>query len=491
MIRNVVSRPDTCIGCGRCEVTCHGVFRLTYKAHAEAVGRDYEKHRKQLLAAYYGCPVQAIEIDCDDPGLQVAWLSTTLESKTMLSSTVMAVRLRCGPLDFKPGQYVTVRFKDDIGYFNRAYSIVDVRDEVVTVCVTLVKGGRGSSFFVNYDVGTRVEISVPKGEFVLMSPDRPKVFVGTGTGLAPLLSMMESSPNARKTLLFGQRRASELYYQERLARIPNLTIHTCLSRPEADSGWTGLRGRVTDHLDKCVLTRDTEVYTCGNDEMMDDVQAWLRKQRHPRRLFARESFRVLAGPGISVAGLRWRLGVRRVHVYASLLASLLLLFFGASGFVASRPEMFGGSEPRPAVAASHELPAWQAALPSLDLVRSLARGHPGRLNPSSLEESGGRLVFTVESVWATTTIEADRAQKRYTVRQEAVHWATALVQIHRGAMCGRWQRLAMDAAALALVLSALTGLIMGLQGRDPRSRLAAWIAVGASVALTVWLFVHR
>ena len=72
-----------------------------------------------------------------------------------------------------------------------------------------------------------------------------------------------------------------------------------------------------------------------------------------------------------------------------------------------------------------------------------------------------------------------------------MHWATALVQIHRGAMCGRWQRLAMDAAALALVLSALTGLIMGLQGRDPRSRLAAWIAVGASVALTVWLFVHR
>jgi len=157
MIHSVKCNAD-CIGCGNCERTCKAIFRLTYSVHAEAVGHNYEKHQKQLLSAYYDCPVQAIEMDSDDPAVQIAWYKALIVEKRKLSDTVMEIQLQSTQNDFVPGQYITVRFKDDIGYFNRAYSIVEFKDGIITLCVTLLHGGRGSSFFVNYDVGDEVEV---------------------------------------------------------------------------------------------------------------------------------------------------------------------------------------------------------------------------------------------------------------------------------------------------------------------------------------------
>ena len=84
MIREVKVNADQCLGCGNCERTCRGIFRLAYTVHAEAVGRDYEKHQKKLLSAYYSCPVQAIELEGDDPSLQIAWYKALIVEKKKL-----------------------------------------------------------------------------------------------------------------------------------------------------------------------------------------------------------------------------------------------------------------------------------------------------------------------------------------------------------------------------------------------------------------------
>ena len=550
MIRNVTSKPDTCIGCGNCEQTCKAVFRLTYKAHAVPVGRDFEKHRKQLLAAYYACPVQAIELDSDEPDLQVTWISAQIIAKEMLSASVMTVRLKCEPVEYHAGQYVTVRFKDDIGYFNRAYSIVEVKDGIVCLCVTLVKGGRGSSFFVNYETGSQVDISVPKGEFVLKTTTGSKVFVGTGTGLAPLIAMMETCPDARKTVLFGQRNAADLFYLDRMARIPNLTVLTCLSGEAPDSRWTGLRGRVTDHFDKLPITRETEVYTCGSEGMMNELQLYLRKKRLPKKLFSRESFNVPMGPSISEAALVWRFWVRNTHIYASLAMSVLFLFFGFSGFLGSRPEMYptsvkmtvpgnvslekaelagylkaqlpagvevtafskqdqtttltfeNAAKDRYEVAVnqsnrtcnaveSHPLPDRPDLTNALQIAKNLNKIHHGHLSSDAVEEDGDKIGFTLESVWSSTTVEVDRAQKRYQLRKETSPWAMALVQLHRGKKSNPLQHVILDVTAILLILASLTGILMGLQARDPTIRLVASILVAVSTVMTVLMVIYR
>ncbi len=537
-----------CIGCGNCERTCKGIFRLTYTVHAEAVGRDYEKHRERLLNAYYSCPVQAIEMEGDDPTLQIAWFKALILEKKQLSATVMEVRLQTALKEFKPGQYVTVRFKDDIGFFNRAYSVVELKDGIITLCVTLVQGGRGSSFFSNYEVGNEVEVTEPKGDFCLQLTSRPKVFVGTGTGLAPLVAMMESCPDVKKTLYFGQRKERDLFYLDRMAKIPNLDVHTCLDF--ADDDWTGLRGRVTEHFINYPLTPDTEIYTCGSDPMMNGLRDILKKKRHSSKLFFKESFNGGAGAGLSEAGMLWRTSVRNVHVYASLAMSVLFLFFGFSGFLASRPALFNAgirqivpenvkiandelagylkaklptgvalidfvsqddsasaqfedaaknrfnvklnlTDRSYEILESHPLPVISGEPNARRLAEVLAKRYPGRLDEGSIEEADNQLVFTVESVWVNTSVTVDKIQARYEIRQDKNRWAAALVQLHRGKKSGPVQRVLIDLTGLFMVVATLTGVVMGVQSRNPVMRTVALILVGFSITITAVMIMNR
>lgn len=547
MIHSVKCNAD-CIGCGNCERTCKGIFRLTYSVHAEAVGRNYEKHHKQLVNAYYGCPVQAIEMDSDDPSVQIAWYKAAIVEKRKLSESVMEIRLKSKQNDFVPGQYITVRFKDDIGFFNRAYSIVEFKDGMITLCVTLLNGGRGSSFFVNYDVGDEVEVTEPKGGFCLQDNDRPKVFVGTGTGLAPLIPMMESCPEVKKALFFGQRKEKELFYLDRLAKIPNLDVHICLDF--ADDDWTGFRGRVTDDFVNYPLTRDTEVYTCGSDPMMEGLRGILKKKRHPSKLFFKESFNSAAGSGLSDAGLLWHTWVRSTHIYASLAMSMLFLFFGLSGFLASRPSLFN-SEIRfevpeniqmeqaelsgylksklPAgvnltefsqqdgwaelqfedaeggrfdvqmdmegrnydVAESHALPAGSESMTALQLAKMLAEKYPGKLDEGSVDEDGDQTWINLDSVWASTVLVVDRSSQRYEVQQHRNRAAAALVQLHRGKKSNPLQRVLIDLTGIFMVLVTLTGILLGVQSRNPLMRNTALALVGLSLVLTVVMILNR
>ena len=549
MIKNVKVNPDQCLGCGNCEQTCSAIFKLTYKVHAEAAGKDFEKHQKKMLAAYYGCPVQAIELQSDDPTMQIVWHPAVIVSKTMVSDIVMEIRLQTVNMEFKPGQFVTVRFKDDIGFFNRAYSIVGLKDGILTLCVTLLSGGRGSSFITSYVVGSQVEITEPKGEFCLQDTPNPKVFVGTGTGLAPLIAMMENCPDVKKTLYFGQRKEKDLFYLERMAKIQNLDVHTCLDF--ADDDWTGLRGRVTEHFLNYPLTRDTEVYTCGSDPMMKGLQDILKKKRHPKNLFFRESFSNINGMNaLEDSGLIPRIWIRNVHVYASLVMSVLFLFFGFSGFLASRPSLFnseirfevpenikfeqaelsgylkaklpGGVAVKDfslknetaairfedeaggrfdvevslpnrsyAVTESHALPADSGSRSGLQLAQELAKKYPGKLDAGSVEDGKEQLQFNVESVWADTAVMVDKTQKRYEVRQSKNRWAAALVQLHRGKKSSPVQRVLIDLTGILMVAATLTGIIMGVQSRNPVMRNIALILVGISVALTVVMIMNR
>ena len=548
MIHDVKVNPDQCGGCGSCEETCSAIFKMTYRVHADAHGKNFEKHQKKMLSAYYGCPMNAIELVSDDPSLQIAWYPATIISKTMLCETVVEVKLKTVEMKFKPGQYITVRFKDDIGYFNRAYSVVDIKEGIVTLCITLLKGGRGSSCFANYEVGSEVELTDPKGDFFLQETDNPKVFVGTGTGLVPLISMIESSrPEVKKTLYFGQRVEKDLFYLDRLEKVPNLEVLICLDG--AGDEWDGFHGRVTERILSYPLTKDTEVYTCGSEPMMNGLQEVLKKKRHPKKMFFKESFTNASGM-MEESGLARRIWTRNIHVYGSLLLSVLFLFFGLSGFLASRPEMFGMQDGKAipenikleqnelsgylksqlpgsvtlaecsieegfaeiqfkdeadvqynveislpdrdyTVIESHPIPAGMASADALELGKKIEPTVPGKLDPNSVETDGDIIWLNMESVWGNTAIEVDRSKNRYTVSKEKNPVSAVMVQMHRGKKSSPFQRVILDITAIFMVIVTLTGILLGVQSRNPVMRNTAWILIVISVLLSYLMMMHR
>jgi NAD(P)H-flavin reductase len=133
-------------------------------------------------------------------------------------------------------------------------------------------------------MGDPISFKGPAGAFYLKDDAaRDLVFVATGTGIAPIRSMisaqLEKKTEQVVTLFWGLRSQRDLYYQEELEslaeRYPQFSYTTTLSRPEA--GWTGAVGRVTTLIqDRIVSVHNLAVYLCGNGGMIRDVTALLQ-----------------------------------------------------------------------------------------------------------------------------------------------------------------------------------------------------------------------
>ncbi len=193
-------------------------------------------------------------------------------------------------LEFAAGQHISVEvFDERLGRkVLRSYSIASPprKKDTITLLFNSVPGGSGSEYLFHLQAHAQMEFEAPKGSFVLKDgPDRDVIFVATGTGIAPLRSMLYSRLEERgsgRTLLFwGLRSEKDLYYQEEFERLtvthPKFTFFTTLSRPGA--GWAGPVGRVTRLVEQRISSVDSVVfYLCGHGGMIADVTHIIQKK---------------------------------------------------------------------------------------------------------------------------------------------------------------------------------------------------------------------
>ena len=117
--------------------------------------------------------------------------------------------------------------------------------------------------------------------------------IATGTGLAPMISMLEALPEeTSKLVIFGGRYEEDLYYLEKLRSFKNVELRTCVSRPSRD--FTGEKGRVTDCIHD--IAPDDEVYICGNPDMVHSVVTFLKENDHKVDKIYHEDFTLAAKP---------------------------------------------------------------------------------------------------------------------------------------------------------------------------------------------------
>jgi CDP-4-dehydro-6-deoxyglucose reductase, E3 len=191
---------------------------------------------------------------------------------------------------FAAGQFVSFQIPlQGLRYpLTRPYSIVSPPSlrSSITLLFNLVPGGPGSSFLYALRSGDAVQFQGPAGMFVLReAADRDLLLVATGTGIAPLrsilLARLEQPGGGRISLVWGLRSERDLYYQHDLravaAQHPRFSFVTTLS--QASDEWTGERGRVQRIVEERVdSTEGLAAYLCGSSGMIKTVSDIIKRK---------------------------------------------------------------------------------------------------------------------------------------------------------------------------------------------------------------------
>jgi len=194
--------------------------------------------------------------------------------------TILTLRFPIGlRAPFKAGQYLQILMEDgDRRNFSLANAARD--NDAAELHIRHVSGGKFTTEFLpRFAVGDPLRIEVPFGDFFLRESDRPVVLLASGTGFAPIKSIVETAIHRRNDrpmhLYWGARKREDIYLEELptrwAARLPWFTFTPVLSEPS--SAWTGRTGLVHDVVfeDHQVLSA-FDVYACGNPLMVSAAQ---------------------------------------------------------------------------------------------------------------------------------------------------------------------------------------------------------------------------
>ncbi len=187
--------------------------------------------------------------------------------------------------NFEAGQYVQLKVPGTEEW--RSYSMSStVRDlPELTFYIRVLDDGVMSNYLRDRAaVGDTLEIDGPYGVFYLREEKVPQIMIAGGTGLAPMMSMIDTlrlSNFRRKPVIlaFGCSFEKDLFAQDELELrgnwMRNLDVRTCVSRPEGD--WDGLTMRAQYSITEDDITEDTIAYLCGPPAMNEAAREHLEE----------------------------------------------------------------------------------------------------------------------------------------------------------------------------------------------------------------------
>ena len=298
--RNKINLPMDCSDgvCGTCKCRCEqGEYDLGDEYLEDALSEAEAGEGMVLtcqLVPSSDCVI-AVPVPSSACKVKPAEHNGGVSSVDLVSDSTIILKLKLDKPDalgFLPGQYVnlTVPGTDE----HRSYSFSSkVGAAEASFLIRNVPGGLMSSWLANEaKPGTRMKFVGPQGSFFLRAVDRPVVMLAGGTGLAPILSMLEvladQGTDQPVHLIYGVTNDSDLVEIERIEalakRLPTFTWATCVANPDSSHR---LKGYVTAHLaDEHLNAGDCDVYLCGPPLMVEAVRVFFtEKGVNPLRFF--------------------------------------------------------------------------------------------------------------------------------------------------------------------------------------------------------------
>jgi ferredoxin--NADP+ reductase len=177
----------------------------------------------------------------------------------------------------------------------RAYSIASESraDEFLEFYLTVVMSGELTPRLFNLKIKDRLYVG-PKavGVFTLdKAPGKHILMIGTGTGLAPYMSMLRSelvcNGPRQFVVVHGARYSWDLGYRTELTGLArhcgNFHYIPVITRPQEDITWRGRSGYLQNLIASSAIEQDTglaltpdnfDIFLCGNPGMIATVIEW-------------------------------------------------------------------------------------------------------------------------------------------------------------------------------------------------------------------------
>ncbi|MBD7912350.1 MULTISPECIES: FAD-binding oxidoreductase [Clostridium] len=185
---------------------------------------------------------------------------------------------------FTAGQFIAVRMKNQDNTYTkpRQYTLsLNSNEEFYRISVKSEENGFLSKKLCNeIQIGDKIQITVPIGNFVLKNGDEPLVLIGGGIGVTPMLAMAyDAVKSGRKIyLIYSIPNSKNHSFKEEINDLSknnkNLITTVFYTRPEENDVLLkdfDISGRISLEWMQETLPKNGEFYFCGPLEFMKAI----------------------------------------------------------------------------------------------------------------------------------------------------------------------------------------------------------------------------
>lgn len=250
----------------------------TENVHQEYVLSDEERAQGYILT----CNAKAkSDVKLDIEGLTdlTIYPKKIVPSKVdqidILTQDVIKISLRLPPnqkIEFNAGQYVNL-IKNGV---KRSYSLANYDHSKLEFFIKNYVGGAMSAYWFNEaKPNDLIRVEGPLGTFFIRNSEKESlIFLGTGTGVAPIKSILDDLDNNperienKKIWVFvGARYDRDFFWQPNYANL-KVNFVKVLSREQEE--FQGFKGYVQDAvLERKIALENAQLYACGSSEMIN------------------------------------------------------------------------------------------------------------------------------------------------------------------------------------------------------------------------------
>ena len=210
--------------------------------------------------------------------------------------------------NFKPGQYISIKFEMKKKAHVRTYSISSEPDRnFIEIGVKHIKNGMFSKFLKTKNLEDIIKISNPEGNFVLNSKEPNQLLlIAAGSGITPMISILKSllkkNTRTKVTLLYSNKTYADMMYRNEIQNLKDkyldrLVVFNFFSREIQSTDF--LNGRITEDKITFLSERNLidiktidQCFICGPMEMTKTLRSYLIDRGLSERKIKTELFYV-------------------------------------------------------------------------------------------------------------------------------------------------------------------------------------------------------